>query len=31
MRSRLASELPIDREVKALLTELVKKNVMWEE
>ncbi len=31
MRSRLANELPTDREVEALLIELAKENVMWEE
>ncbi len=30
MRSRLANELPIDREVEALLIEPTKENVMWE-
>ncbi len=31
MRSRLANELPLDKEVKALSIEPTKENVMWEE
>jgi hypothetical protein len=31
MRSRLANELPIYKEVKVVLIEPTKENVMWEE